>query len=251
LDGTAHTHLSPALSWPETRRLRSLDPAPWGRDSVRATETGLGPRASHQSSRRGSAELVVIRSDSEGSIPRDATNEDGAPPDVVRRAVGGDPRAFESLVRCHHSHLRIHASRLVGDEADDVLQEAYVKAFRSIGRYRAEQGTIRAWLFTIVHRAALDLLRARARRPAASIHQDAVLVEGPEGETDQRLILAEALNRLSADHRAAVILVDALGLSYDEVAEVLAVPRGTIASRLSYARRALYSSMEANGYDFG
>lgn len=197
-----------------------------------------------------SAPALAANRRRENRIPEDSRRDGISDPllGMVRLAVGGDREAFEALVRVFHADLRMYAVRVVGEEADDVLQEAYIKAFRAISRFRSEVGTIRSWLFTIVHRTALDHLRARTRRQAASLAIEGQATEGPEATTGLRMALDEALRGLTAEHRSVVILVDAIGLSYDEVAAILAVPRGTIASRLSHARRALYAALEAGGY---
>ncbi len=161
---------------------------------------------------------------------------------LVERAVGGDAEAFSQLVRRHDDRMRAVAYRMVGSRAamDDVLQAAYLNAYRNVGRFRAE-ADFATWLHRIVINACHDWLRGVGRRSEVSL-DELPEVEAP-GSFEDRLALggelSAALQNLPPDHRAAVILVDGEGLSYAEAAAVLDVERGTVASRLSRARAAL------------
>jgi RNA polymerase sigma-70 factor (ECF subfamily) len=158
--------------------------------------------------------------------------------ELAIRAVACDELAFVEIIRRYDADLRRLAFRLLGerDAMDDVLQEAYLKAFASIHRFRG-QASLRTWLYRIVYNVCLDQLRRRRRHPVSPLAADA---SGESGEqADLRLSLAEALAALVPEERAAVLLVDAEGLSYEEAAAVIGVPAGTIASRLSRARAAL------------
>jgi RNA polymerase sigma-70 factor (ECF subfamily) len=164
--------------------------------------------------------------------------------------VTTDPRGaelFAQLVAENDRTLRALAFRLLGDRAamDDVLQEAYVKAFRALPRFRgdAAAGT---WLYRIVYNACLDHLR-RERR-AAELPLEAVpepSAPDPGEAAAQREALAAALAALAPDQRAAVLLVDAEGFDYIAAARVLGVRVGTLASRLSRARASLRRALAA------
>lgn len=164
---------------------------------------------------------------------------------VVARARRGDQAAFIDIVRHYDDRLRALVFRLLGDRdrMDDVLQDAYAKAFRSLHRFKGSSG-LGTWLYRITYNACIDDLR---RRPAvAPVTYDADRAAsvadprpGPEEIAVGRDDLAAALDRLPPDQRAAVVLVDAYGLDYADAAEVLGVRAGTIASRLSRARAAL------------
>jgi RNA polymerase sigma-70 factor (ECF subfamily) len=153
-----------------------------------------------------------------------------------------DADAFAALVRRHDRSLRALAYRLLGDRdrMDDVLQEAYVKAFRSLRRVR-RQATVATWLYRIVYNACLDELRRGRTRPAATLDVASVAADerDPAEATGTRAALAEALAALPPEQRAAVLLVDADGFDYRAAAKVLEVSVGTLASRLSRARSAL------------
>jgi RNA polymerase sigma-70 factor (ECF subfamily) len=144
--------------------------------------------------------------------------------------------------------MRRFAHHLVGDpeRAQDALQEAYLKAFRAFHRFRAtEPAAIKGWLSRIVYHSCIDELRSAKRsRPTTDALESSVDPgPGPERTVLARLALRQALGQLSADSRAAVLLVDAIGLDYRAAAEILRIPEGTLASRLSSARAALHRAL--------
>ncbi|MDX6482087.1 MAG: polymerase sigma-70 factor, subfamily [Gaiellaceae bacterium] len=153
----------------------------------------------------------------------------------IQRVRRLDADAFVGLVERHDlSHRRL-AFRLLGDgdRMDDVLQEAYTRAFRALPRFRGDS-SLETWLYRIVYNACVDDLR-RHRAHETLDEWDERLAATP-AETDERLDLAAALASLPPELRAVVLLVDAEGLSYAEAADVLGAPAGTIASRLNRAR---------------
>ncbi len=166
---------------------------------------------------------------------------------VVARARRGDHQAFAQIVDHYDHRLRGLAYRLLGDRdrMDDVLQEAYVKAFRSLPRFKGESA-LGTWLYRIVYNACIDDLRSRKATVALDDQ-----VETADARPDPADIavgrgdLAAALDTLPSDQRAAVLLVDAYGLDYGEAADVLGVAAGTIGSRLSRARAALRTVLGA------
>ena len=172
-------------------------------------------------------------------------------PDILRRAKAGDQRAFTEVVRHYDHRLRALAYRLLDDRdaMDDALQESYVKAFRALPGFREDAG-LGTWLYSITYRACVDLQRREARhRPGADRPAGTGTFTYPATTADPattaatRTDLTRALAALPVDQRAAVLLVDAEGLDYDDAAEVLGVVPGTIASRLSRARAALRAAL--------
>ena len=181
-------------------------------------------------------------------------------PGVLDRARAGDQRAFTELVRHYDHRLRALAYRLLGDRAamDDALQEAYVKAFRALPGFRGEAG-LGTWLYQITYRACVDLQRREGRHragpldpsdpaghaagPEAAAGSSGASTVDPAATATARTDLQRALAALPVDQRAAVLLVDAEGLDYDDAASVLGVAPGTIASRLSRARAALRTAL--------
>lgn len=163
---------------------------------------------------------------------------------LLARARAGDLDAFVQLISLHDRALRALAYRLTGDPhlMDDVLQEAYLKAFRSLPRFE-ERSAFGSWLHRIVYNTCMDLLR---RRSGGGRHLSLGEAGGlPDPAPDpgevaaQRLDLAAALAALPPKLRATVLLVDAEGMDYQTAAGVLGIPVGTVRSRLSQARQLL------------
>jgi RNA polymerase sigma-70 factor (ECF subfamily) len=172
--------------------------------------------------------------------------------DVLGRAKAGDRQAFTEVVRHYDHRLRALAYRLLGDRAamDDALQEAYVKAFRTLSAFREEAG-LGTWLYQITYRACVDHQRRESRHqsdtPGWSRPDDAAPTADPAATAASRTDLQRALAALPVEQRAAVLLVDAEGLDYDAAASVLGVAPGTVASRLSRARAALRAALAEGG----
>ena len=159
-----------------------------------------------------------------------------------------DPAAlralYEALVDRHAPNLWRLASRLTSDadEADDLVQETFYEAWRSIGSLR-EKPAARAWLIRIlIHRAA-HRLRTASRRVSPQATEEGQLLARPEAAPLTRLAskesLDDALARLAPPRRTAFLLVFQEGFSCREVSEMLDVPRGTVLSRLHRAREDL------------
>jgi RNA polymerase sigma-70 factor (ECF subfamily) len=153
-------------------------------------------------------------------------------------------RRFENLLDRHESRLRRVAFGMLGDadRVDDVLQEAFLKAYRALPDSFENEKLESAWLYRIVHRCCLDELRGRRRRREVV---GTVELLSSEDDQDASLVVAGALARLAPDARAVVLLVDLIGLDYDTAASVIGVPRGTVASRLHDARRSLREVLDA------
>ncbi len=159
--------------------------------------------------------------------------------ELLGRARRGDHRAFADLLRRYDEGLRALAYRILRDATlmDDALQEAYVKAYRALPRFRGESG-IGTWLYRIVHNACIDLLRRT--RDVVPLGPNVVLATpGVDRSVIARLDVARALDQLSVEHRSVLVLVDALGFDYQDASEVLGVPIGTVRSRLARARHAM------------
>ena len=161
----------------------------------------------------------------------------------MRPADGLDAETFLALVHEFDLRHRRLAFRLLGDRnrMDDVLQEAYASAFRALPRFRG-YSSVGTWLYRIVYNACLDDLRRSGARKEVSL--DEWRERGATESVEQRLDLEAALAALPTELRAVVLLVDAEELSYDEAAEVLGIPAGTVASRLSRARETLRGALQ-------
>lgn len=159
-----------------------------------------------------------------------------------------DPDDFWSLVQPHDRALRALAYRLTRDRdlMDDVLQEAYLKAFRALPSLRGSEA-LGSWLYRIVYNASMDQLRRRRQvLPLDDVSDRPDPAPDPGEVAAGRRDLAAALDALPPQMRAAVILVDAEGLSYEEAGAIIGVPKGTVASRLSRARDILRRSLGAH-----
>ena len=164
----------------------------------------------------------------------------------VESATRGSVAEFEELLRSHDRSVRGVAYRLVGDDVDDVLQVAYLKAFEQRNSFRGDS-SLRTWLYTIVYRTALDHLRS-GRRRAASQQRAATstIIADRAEEVADRMAVSAALADLPVDQRVILLLIDGQDMSYDDAATVLGVANGTIASRVHRARAAIRAALERN-----
>ena len=172
---------------------------------------------------------------------------------LVQRAQRGDLRAFDLLVLKYQGRIAALVSRYVSDasEVEDVTQEAFIKAYRALGKFRGDSAFY-TWLYRIAANAAKNHLVAKGRRPGAD-----ATIEDAEGFDEGGLLsesaspealamggeLAEvvesALNALPDELKAALMLREFDGLSYDDIADVLGCPVGTVRSRIFRAREAI------------
>jgi RNA polymerase sigma-70 factor, ECF subfamily len=161
----------------------------------------------------------------------------------VRRARGGDLAAFEDLVRAHQADVYRLALRFVRDPptAEDVTQEAFVHAYRSLRRFRGGS-KFSTWLFRITRNCAVDAIRRRERR--RTYESAAFSPDVPVEEPALRVALEEAIDALPTDLREPFVLIEVFGLAYGETSAVLGVPTGTLKSRMHRARRALVDALE-------
>ena len=143
--------------------------------------------------------------------------------------------------------MRSIAWKMLGSAelVDDVLQDAYLKAHRSIDRFRGD-AQFQTWLHRIVVNACVDQLRRLAAQREVSIddHPELAVPAGDEWITDSERV-RHALLALPADQRVAVLLVDCEGYSYDEAAAVLGITHGAVGSRLFRARTRLQAMGES------
>lgn len=169
---------------------------------------------------------------------------------TLEAARSGDPKAFTTLVERYDARLRVLAFHLLGDPhtTDDALQDVYVKAFRALTSF-AGRSSLGTWLTRITYTTCIDHLRRRARLvPVPDLEPDDLLPQGPDPTDDLsgRGSVRDALRRLPPEQRAVVVLVGVQGLDYEQAAEILGVPSGTVASRLSNARRILRTALRGD-----
>lgn len=157
---------------------------------------------------------------------------------LIRAAKAGDIEAFTRLVRSYQDFLFRTAFAIVHDysEAQDIVQEAFVKAFVSL-RTLKDAKAFASWITTIATRIAIDSVR---RRPKIDWYTDAVdTLTSPLVKSDLRIDLFNAMAQLTPEHRVIVVLREVQGFDYQEIANILNIPIGTVRSRLHTARMQL------------
>lgn len=157
--------------------------------------------------------------------------------------LDGDRHAFAELVGRHRHRLyRLARGRSrSAEDADDALQEALLAAHRSAGRFRHDCAVV-SWLHHIVANACTDRLRRNAVRPAVSLTEhsgNARAIADHAARVETSIVVHQALMRLSAEQRAAIVAVDMHGYSVADAARLLGVPEGTVKSRCARARSRL------------
>ena len=171
--------------------------------------------------------------------------------ELVAAAQEGSPDAFDELVRRHRSSIVRFAGRLTrsADQAEDVAQETFIRAFRNLASYRPT-GSIVSWLFAIARNVALDELRRLERHERKISQVQMIPVESPEEHavlSDQADRLWETIRTLAPRTATTLRLHYRDGLRYGEIAEALHVPLGTVKTDIWRARRALRRRLPNNG----
>jgi len=173
---------------------------------------------------------------------------------LVERVQAGDKAAFDVLVRKYQHRVLKLVSRFVSDaaEAEDVAQEAFLKAYRALASFRGDSAFY-TWLYRIAINTAKNALVSNRRRPVDfdldlqdpdQYDRHARLKEGdtPEGvllTEEIRTVVERAMEQLPEDLRTAIVLRELEGLSYEEIAEAMDCPVGTVRSRIFRAREAI------------
>jgi RNA polymerase sigma-70 factor (ECF subfamily) len=184
--------------------------------------------------------------------------------DVLADVMAGDVDAFEKIVDRHKNRLFNFVCRFVGDRetAEDIVQETFLRAFRRRREYRAI-ANFSTWLFTIAGNLAKSELRRRKRWRFLSLNWDEETETGidipdesqrPDTVTETSLAdhqIQEAIESLPANYRKVVLLRDVEGLSYQEIAEIVGRPVGTVKSRVNRARLRLQRRLRMEGRDVG
>lgn len=172
---------------------------------------------------------------------------------IIYKAKRGDQNAFARLVNKYHGSVFRQAYAMVGDRmaAEDVTQDAFIKAFYSLGKLDNEYA-FTSWLTRIVSNVCYDHLKKAKKKKVVSLEENENA--GPSELTiersQMRLNIREAMQTLSKDHREVIVLRDIQGYSYQEIADILQIPVGTVKSRISIARLELKKELtrgELNG----
>lgn len=176
---------------------------------------------------------------------------------LIAQSQRGDFDAFDRLVAAHEDRIYHAAYRITGnaEDARDAAQETFVKAFRALPRYRHE-AAFGTWLHRIAVNASLDVVRRRPQAPPVPLEEVVLPAQthNPDIEAERHEVqrrVHDALRRLAPDHRVIVVLRDLQGLAYEEIAEALRIPIGTVRSRLSRAREVLRALLKDLAADRG
>ncbi|HZO83280.1 MAG TPA: sigma-70 family RNA polymerase sigma factor [Candidatus Binataceae bacterium] len=185
---------------------------------------------------------------------------DGDEAELIERATKGDTRAFGALVERYQRRVVGVALAVVHNQEDalELAQETFIRAYENLRKFES-RSSFSTWLYRIAANLAIDFRRREVRHPT---------VRGEEAENEMRRLpsglgdsfkaaergevgrrIDAALRELTPEHRAVILLREVEGLSYDEISEVMQCPRGTVMSRLHYARNHLRELLKDLGED--
>ena len=181
---------------------------------------------------------------------------------LVTRILEGDVNAFERIVEENEKKVYNLAFKMLSnkDDALDVSQAAFIKAYTSLNRFRGDC-RLSVWMYRLTYNLCIDLIRKKSRAPVSALAF--VSEDGQEGEfeipdlrnmPEDALLKREmiravntAIDELGAEHREVFLLREVAGMSYLEIAETLSLSEGTVKSRLSRAREALVKRLVLSG----
>jgi RNA polymerase sigma-70 factor, ECF subfamily len=175
--------------------------------------------------------------------------------DLVRESRLGDAEAFRELFERYHRQVVALAVGMTGnmDDAMDVTQETFIRAHRNLDRFLGES-SFYTWLYRIAVNVGIDFRRRQARKadavgsePLDDNLADVDPTTGPSDRLQQKEIASrifQGLDELTPEHKAAIILREIEGLSYEDISKVMQCSKGTVMSRLHYARRKLQAKLK-------
>jgi RNA polymerase sigma-70 factor (ECF subfamily) len=173
--------------------------------------------------------------------------------ELVRKCKSGDTRFYEPLVRAYEpAGLRLAVAMMGNvEDAQDALQEAFIKTYDTLHRFDLRR-PFGPWFFQILRNQCRDMLRSRNAKFRVEALDERVeqrpadTERGPERARQRnaaRELLWKALEKIGAEHREILVLKDLEGFRYGEIAQILEIPEGTVASRLFHARHALREAL--------
>jgi RNA polymerase sigma-70 factor (ECF subfamily) len=182
--------------------------------------------------------------------------------DLVKRCQAGDTEAFDELVTRYRTRIFAMIYNMVHNEQDawDLAQDSFVKAWKSIKRFRG-RSSFYTWIYRIVMNVTIDWLRKKQIKGAGVEFDDAIQLKEinpasktlPKADplpyermerTEVRAKIDNAIAQLSPEHRAVILMKETEGMQYHEIAEALGCSIGTVMSRLFYARKKLQSLLK-------
>jgi RNA polymerase sigma-70 factor (ECF subfamily) len=178
---------------------------------------------------------------------------------LLERSKAGDIAAFEMLIEAYQKKIFNLAFRMIGnyDDAGDLAQEALIRVYKSIAGFKA-QSSFSTWIYRITTNVCLDEIRKRKNKKVLSLDEEIHVEDGemqrqiesddplPEEVFEReelRQIVGDAIASLPEEQRTVLTLRDLQGLSYEEIADILDCPGGTVKSRINRARQALKNAL--------
>ena len=175
---------------------------------------------------------------------------------ILRKAQQGDERAFAIILRTYETPVYNYVLRLTGDKAlsEDLTQEVFLRVFQGLPRFSL-RCKFTTWLFQVTKNRVLDELRAKERRPLASVNLDDApqfeVLDAPVEQVEAMDALWRAVNDLNVDLKMALLLRDVVGLSYNEIADSLEITLATVKWRIFKAREEVQLALGREGISFG
>jgi RNA polymerase sigma-70 factor (ECF subfamily) len=170
-------------------------------------------------------------------------------PLAIRQCRAGDKEAFRHLVERYQAQAIGHAISILGNREDalDAVQEAFIDAYQALGRFDLER-RFYPWFYIILRNCCYKLAAGRKKRETSSSDELVMLATTPTMRPEETLLLELAMLELKAEERELITLRHLDGLSYEELAERLEVPLGTIMSRLYHARKRLREKLARHSF---
>ncbi|MEQ1568480.1 MAG: sigma-70 family RNA polymerase sigma factor [Myxococcota bacterium] len=200
---------------------------------------------------------VATVSNEDRSASREADAE------LLKAVIAGDGTAYRGLVEKYQGRVYAMAYGMVRNREDarDITQEAFVKAYRNLDSFRLES-SFYTWLYRIAMNLSIDFVRKRKRRETSGFDEtiatreddgsiaDVHHEDGPSRQLERKQLFGRimgAMEKLPDDQREVILLRELEGLQYKEIADVMGIPEGTVMSRLFYARKKLQKLLAGDG----
>lgn len=181
----------------------------------------------------------------------DISMDEPSPGDIAS-AAAGEVDAFARIVRQMQGRVWRYIVVLVRDHAlaEDLTQEVFVRVHRRLDTLRSHERFV-PWVFSIARNAAYDAGRSKSRRPVTLVGDRDLSDSGLAHDPHITAEVHDAMDRLDVDLRDALVLVAVIGLSYEEASQLLAVPEGTVKSRVFRARKRMMELLDVGGHHDG
>lgn len=164
---------------------------------------------------------------------------------ALKNCLEGDKESFRHLVERYQNQAVAHATAVLGNRQDalDAVQEAFIDAYKAVDRFDFSR-RFYPWFYVLLRNRCFKMLALPGRRDTVQgLEETEILVSGSELSIEEVLSLEAALRSLSPEDRELITLKYLDGLSYQELAELLQIPKGTVMSRLFYARKQLQEAL--------